>query len=306
MKNYFYFIVLLSISIFWGQHVMADSQDSSIIVQPSKIEITASPGQKISKTFLIINRSNFYVSYKVIEKSFRQSSTDGKLEFYDSITEKASDWLVPQYLQISLKPLESKEIGLVISVPENFPGGGHYGSIIFQPVNQSVNNSQNNFGALIMLTVTDGNTKSTAIGNIMSFSAGGLNQGNNVKFSFNIQNTGNTHFDALGKLAIWNIFGQKVGDYDAGQLTVFPGTSRIFKWQWGDAPKFGIYKAEILLADDPKTLNYKSVQSAWFIILPWQLSLLIIFAVLTVYLILKNLKKSRNAYNFNEMLIIKK
>lgn len=261
--------------------------DTSIVVQPSKIEVTASPGQKLARSFSIINRSNFSVRFKVIVRDYKQISENGQLQFYDATNEPATTWLVPQYLEVGLKPLETKDVGFVVNVPQNFSGGGHYGAILLQSIDNSQNLTANNFGALVLLTVTGSNIKTTAVARTINFWTSGIQSGNPVDFSFKIQNSGNTHFDSTGQLVLKNWLGKTIGTFSVGQLTVYPNTMRDFKWRWNGTPHFGLYRAEIYLSDSSANQNFKLVDGEWFIIFPWQIFLSVLLASAVVFTLVK-------------------
>lgn len=285
----FIFLPLVAAILF--PSVSFAASDTSIVIQPSKIEVTASPDQKIARSFSIINRSNFNVILKLIVKDYKQVSEDGGLQFYDSKTEPANLWIVPQYLQVGLKPLETKEISFVVNVPKDFSGGGHYGAILFQPVGDTSNISTSNFGELVLLTVAGSGLKTSAIAKVVNFSTGIFQQGNTVDFSFKMQNTGNTHFDTQGKLVVKNWLGSDIGNFNIGQLTVYPNTSRVFTWRWNGTPSLGLFRVEVLLSSSASGQNLKSVGSAWFIILPWQVLLIILLVGVAIFALIRYREK---------------
>jgi len=298
MKKYytavlFLFIFLpINLNLLAPKTVQAATSDTSVIIQPSQIEITASPDQKLARKFSIINRSNFYVKLKLIVKDYKQVSNTGKIQFYDAKMEPASSWLIPQYLEIGLKPLETRDVGLVVSVPKDFSGGGHYGAILFQSADNSSNVNTADFGELVLMTVTGSGIKTTAI--IKSFSlwtAGMFQQGNPVDFNFKMQNSGNTHFDAQGKLVLQDWLGKTIGSYNVGQLTVYPGTNRLFVWRWNGTPSFGIYKASVLLSDPSLNNQFRTVDGLWFVIFPWTAALSILLLVAVIFMVVKLRKK---------------
>ena len=288
-------IIAFSLFVFFASSLNSSAQaastDTSVVIQPSKVEITASPNQKLSRSFSVINRSNFNVSLKLIVKDYKQISEDGRLEFYDAKTEPATSWLVPQYLQISLKPLETKDVGFVVSVPKDFSGGGHYGSILFQSAGSASNVVTSNFGELVLLTVTGSGIKTNAIAQSMNFWTGGLQQGNPVDFNFKMQNTGNTHFDAQGKLILRDWMGKEIGNFDVGQLTIYPKTSRLFKWRWNGTPSAGIFQADVMLSDPSVSQKLKLVDSARFVIFPWPIALAVLFVGIIVFAVIRYRKK---------------
>ena len=271
-----------------SSHALAAS-DTSVVIQPSTTNVTASPDQKLAKSFSIINRSNYPVNLRLVVKDYKQISENGKLQFYDAKSESAATWLVPQYLQISLKPLETKDIGFVVNVPKNFSGGGHYGAIIFQPVDQSSNIVTSNFGESVLLTVTGSTVKASAIVRSVNLSTGFLQQGNPVDFSFKMQNTGNTQFETQGELVLTDWLGHQIGSYNVGQLTVYPKTTRLFQWRWNGTPLIGIYQASVLLSTTGSNNKLSPVDGMWFVLFPWEAVLAILVACIIIFVAVKYL-----------------
>ena len=262
----------------------AATSDTSIVIQPPRIEVVASPEQKLARTFSVINRSNFTVKLKLVVKDYKQSFEDGKLEFYDAETEQASLWLIPQYLEIGLKPLETKDVSFV---PKDFSAGGHYGAILLQSAGSATNLNTNNFGELVLLTVTSPDSAATATAKAVNFWTGAIQQGNPVDFNFKLQNTGNTHFNANANLVLKNWAGKEIDNYNIGQLTIYPGTTRLFTWRWNGTPRIGVFRAEVMLSNPPPNQNSKIVDSTWFIIFPWPIALLVLFAGLITFALVK-------------------
>jgi len=305
MKTKFFLVALMFVFLpislnFLSLNQARAASDTSVVIQPSKIEVTASPDQKLSRSFSIINRSNFYVKLKLIVKDFKQASETGQIQFYDATVNQAATWLVPQYLEIGLKPLETKDIGIVVNVPKNFSGGGHYGAILFQSTDSSGNVTTNNFGELILLTVTGSDIKTSAVIQSVNFGTGFMQKGNPVDFSFKMKNTGNTHFDANAKLVVQNWLGKEIGNYNIGQLTVYPKTSRLFQWRWNGTPSFGMYKAEVLLSNSSGTNNtFKPVDGMWFILFPWPIFLVLLVLAGMAFAIIKYRDKIFNTKILN-------
>lgn len=290
-KNIFRNLLIASLFIFLPINLnllvptpaLAATADTSVVIQPSSTEVTASPGQKIAKSFLIINRSNYYLQLKLVVKDYKQVSDNGKIEFYDAASQKASTWIIPQYLEIGLNPLETKQVGFVVSVPKDLSGGGHYGAILFQPVTGTQSLGPDNFGELVLLTVTGTNVKSAAVVKSVNFWTGFMQQGNPVDFNFKMQNTGNTQFDTQAKLVLQNWLGKEIGNYNIGQLTVYPQTDRVFQWRWTGTPFIGIYKAEVMLSDPGANNTFKPIDGEWFVIFPWEMTLIVLAVAVIVF-----------------------
>ena len=154
-------------------------------------------------------------------------------------------------------------------------------------MSQAGNVSTNNFGELVLLTVTGSDIKATAAVRSVSLWTGFMQQGNPVDFNFRMKNDGNTHFDAQGQLVLTDWLGKKIGSYDVGQLTVYPKTSRLFQWRWSGTPMIGIYEASVLLSSPGANNKFNPVDGMWFILFPWEAVLGILVAFAIVFALIK-------------------
>ena len=73
---------------------------------------------------------------KLFVKNYKAASKNGDIEFTDGQTGfEMKDWIIPEFLEINLKPFETKTINFIIRVPENAKSGGNYGAIVFEGKN---------------------------------------------------------------------------------------------------------------------------------------------------------------------------
>ncbi len=250
--------------------------DSSIVAQPAKVEISLQPGQKTKKTVMAVNRSNSFAKLKVYVKDYRVDSY-GKVELYDKLPINAVKWLVPQFSEISLMPLESKAVQFIVTAPEDMEAGGHYASIVFEPENSQATGQNKTFGELVLLTIAkEGITTGLKLDN---FSIGALQNPNPIQLDLNIKNMGNTHFTAKGSVAFTDIFGRQAEQFDLGELLVYPENSRNFSFKWNSHPLFGIYKAKATLTN-PLEQGKNFTSEKWFVILPASMPVMIFAGIL--------------------------
>ena len=104
-----------------------------------------------------------------------------------------------------------------------------------------------------------------------------------------------------GNAVFNNLFGKEVGRFKTGQLDVYPGATRNFKFEWSDAPIFGIYTGNVTLVDSLRKDNIISSRTL-LIFLPWQkllVALLCIAVVLGGIVLLQRAYVKKKALNIS-------
>ena len=265
MKNQkfkiFSFVVFsfFAVILFWCACTSFAQEKGKISVYPSSESISVAPGKNARKTITILNSSSKQVSLKVSVSDFRIVNEDGKVELYKNDSLPAEKWLVPQYEIVTIPALDSKKMDYIATVSKNMPGQGYAGAIMFQNYDiGSKKVSGELFGTLIYLNVLGQGI--TTGGTIKSFSNSLVQFSDPLDFGFSIKNSSNSNLSASGNIVFTNIFGKEVKRFKTGELIVYPGSLRDFQFQWGDAPIFGFYIANVNLVD---SLRKDNIISSW-------------------------------------------
>ena len=251
------------------------AESQSIVVQPAKTEVTGRPGQNIKESFIVINRGNSTVKLTLSVKDFRITDENGKMEFFNKEQEPASDWIIPQFVEIGVTPLQTKKVEFIVSIPKDISPGGHYGAIILETKEENSSQTKK-FGTLVLLTVLGKDAVSG--GKISDFSISKAQDQDPIKINLSLQNSGNTHLTTQGNIIFTNWKGEKIGEYNPGELTVFPGTTRNFSWEWRDHSLSGFYTAEVKLTNSAKP-DQKLESKNWFLVSPIDIWLSFLFAL---------------------------
>jgi hypothetical protein len=249
-----------------------------LTVSPGKIEISGMPGQKIKSSFVLSNGGNLPVRMKLSVKNFRQSDEKGTIDFYNSADASSDDAsvvdmgkvLIPEFLEIGLKPGELKQVNFIVSIPDNIKSGGYYGAILFESANDQSIGPKNSFGGLVLLTVLGGEGQAAAGFEASNFRADKIQQKGPARFSLAVNNPGNTHIDATGVISIKNWRNKEIASFDIGSQPVYPGEKRIFNWSWNKKPNFGFYRIEAQIAPLGHE-DQKFSGTTWFFAFPWAL-----------------------------------
>jgi hypothetical protein len=244
---------------------LALAADKTIAIEPAVIEMKGQPGENIKKQFMIINRGNLSVRLKLRVSDFKVKDNNKKIEFYDQGEQSMKNWLLPEFLEIYVKPFETKNIRFIAAIPENINSGSHLGAILFEPVS-----GNGDFAGLpILLNVLGGQSQATGGGKIENFNVS-IIQSDSLKFGVRLANLGNTYLKAQGTILLKDWRGRTIADLKTSEKVVYPDNTGLINWKWGDPSlKIGVYKAEIELANS-QNKNNKFSASAWFVVFPWR------------------------------------
>mgnify|MGYP001594047413 FL=1 len=279
------FLYLAFSMLFFSSEITSAKENSSVVVHPLKENIAITKGKSVKKSLLIVNSSNKSLTFKVSVNDFRIIDEKGKVQFYEEEgSYPAKKWLIPQYSIITVGELDSKKMEYIVATDKDMPSKGYAGAIIFQ--HYDVKDKKiigEPFGTLIMLNVL-GKGISTG-GTINSFTSSFLQFKDPINLSFTVKNPSNSNLSLTGDVVFTTVFGKEVARFKTGQLDIYPGASRNFKFQWSDSNIFGAYLASVNLVNG---LREDNIISSWTLLMfiPWQkLVLGLIITVLAIFLI---------------------
>lgn len=288
---------------------------SALTVSPAREELTADPGESITKTFTVINEQDADQVLYTSVKAFDAQGESGTPNFIQS-NEGLPSW-VTIAPSVTLKKGERVAIPYTVTVPPGAEPGGHFAAIFLSTVPPSAGEGQvsvgSELGMLVLLKVT-GEIKEQ--GGLVEF---GIKGGKKVitnlpiDFFYRFKNDGNDRAKLEGKVTITNMFGGEVASIDPNpsQGNVLPGSTRKFEFHLGEgvAPAvsapffehvkyqkanfaFGKYTADLSLTFGN---TGKAEQAITYFMFPWQLlsvvMIVLVFVLLSLVLVVKQYNK---------------
>ncbi len=196
-------------------------------IEPSRIEMSVSPGQRRGKTILINNtKSDTPLHIKVYAQDVIYLP-DGSNEFVPpgSTQWSCADWIDIQPTELDVAAGEIAKVRISVSVPSDVQGG-YYGIIFFetQPLYYEKGIGINfRLGGFLALTIRKTEIYQAKLAD-MEFI-----QPDEIDIS--IFNEGNVLIRPEGKVNIFNDRGKKIKqlDFNIQQIGILPGTLRKFK-----------------------------------------------------------------------------
>lgn len=268
---------------------LADEPAVNLTISPSLQYISVAKGESQKKDITVLNKGDKPLALRVYAENFEAADMFGGLKFNSETQPEYSSktWLNFDKTNLLLLPEQSEKVNIDIQVPKVAESGGHYSVIFFEPIlaqetteSSSLGVSQR-IGALMFITV-GGNIREEGLvlgasssdkcsGVQCSFKTAPFREWGPVPFTFQYENIGNTHVWVSGNIAIFNLFGQKVGEIPIEEKTVLPKSKREFSAKWLREPLLGRYTAKLTLTYGTQSAIVRAETSFWAF--PWRLVL---------------------------------
>ncbi|MDO8620892.1 MAG: DUF916 domain-containing protein [Candidatus Levybacteria bacterium] len=221
----------------------------SIGIYPPLIQIETLPPANVNSKITIQNLGDNPVDLEITLKPFIASKDqNGQVEYIPQDQSFGEDPLILQRVQIidegktikniTLAPLQKKDLTLNINIPSEESLGDYYFSVIFSAIPEAqnteanpsllVNQSQSVGGVAtnVLLSVSS-ETKETPQGVIETFSSPIFLEKGPVPFTVSIKNTGRYFITPQGSILIKNIFGQTVGKVNLLPVNILSNSTRL-------------------------------------------------------------------------------
>jgi hypothetical protein len=300
----FFLILIFNFALLTFNLRKASAQTFSLSIWPPLLEVMIQPGRTVTQVYKIANLADEQTLVaKVLP--FEPSDSVGNINLLNipSLLNPLSFSFENSEIKLGkpflLKPGESKDLVLKISVPKRTPEKDFYASLVFETSPQEkVGLSQSQTAAKIvgniLLTVSiDGQPPKK--GRILEFSAPKIiDSFDPVNFVLEIENIGPAFFKPFGEIKIEGIFNQ-MGKIKILPENVLAGFSRKMHLEpWKNRFILGPFRARVEFSlDDPSAEEKLSAQTT-FLALPYKAILALVVIVL-ILLTFKNLPKKINS-----------
>jgi len=211
----------------------ATPKDKGLFISPLRSYISVQPGKTQSGTFTVANITEAPITITLSVEQFSVADYTYEYQF----TQAKDDWVRLSETQLTLQPEKSQKLNFVAAPPANASPGGHYFTI-FASAHLQNDASEVRAATVLYITVEGALRLSSAVnGTTIPF----FSFGNDIPFSLNVKNTGNSHFFTYtsGKL---EGFSAQSGGPEVTNL-LLPGTSRIISSSIPAPLLPGVYKA---------------------------------------------------------------
>jgi len=290
--------------LLFGSVLPARGQESATQISPTLIEFQVAPGQPYESSDVYIFNPSLTQTQKmrIIVKDLVVVDEDGS---YGFVTDKnsrysLSNWVTIDPSEVTLEPQEAQNIKLKVTPPSDAEPGGHYGIILatatppglehLAPKGVLVRNI-GGVGSVLLATVPG---KTSWEGRIIEFLPIPFINLGPVNFTIRFENEGTVHYDAYGKIEIFDFLGGKVGEAEIKPYRVFPQKIRKLKATWERLLLIGKYRAKATIYYGKEGQEQVQTAEISFWAFPYK-GALVTLATLAVVIVVSKLRKKERS-----------
>lgn len=272
-------------------------QVHALTISPVKIEIAGDPGQTVQGELSLLNEQNQVTVLYASTNNFEARGETGT-PFFLPEEDGLAGWIKVQDT-VTVKSKENKKVPFSIQIPKSATPGGYFAAILWGTTPEKVKKGGQvgvggKLGVLVMLKVS-GVVKEG--GGLLEFGAKDEQKFFStmpVTFAYRFNNTGGDRVVPHGDIMITNFgLGETKLDANENKGSVLPGSARKLEVVWGkddSIPEkfgfftmagkqwsdfhFGLYDATLNLVWG--TTNKSAAAAYRFLVIPWQLLLIVI------------------------------
>lgn len=277
------------------------------VLEPTKNEVILDPGESITKTVSVTNRTERNVTFVIeMEDITGSDNPEDQVKLLgDEVGPYSIRELVkPELADFKLAPGERGTFNVRVELPIDAEPGGYYGAVIVSATDRETEAEKDaggvakivtRLGSIFLVRVNGDVNESSHISN---FKAIGLNtkiySSHPKGFEVAIKNEGSVHLVHYGEIVVSNMLGKKVASFPVNAFFSLPQSTRFKEIIWNDSFSIGFYKANLTIHKGyGGEENFESAEFSFFV-LPWSIVLpalaLIILVTLLVIFFKRNFK----------------
>ncbi|PWU22795.1 hypothetical protein C5B42_05100 [Candidatus Cerribacteria bacterium 'Amazon FNV 2010 28 9'] len=236
--------------------VVSTTDTVSTTAIPTRLEVSANPGDVIQKTIKVHNETDQTEFFETTAEDFIVQ-TDGKTPI--PVTEQISaryslaSWITVSPTRFTLPAHQTQTLDVLIQVPKNALPGGHYAMILHAPPSgglvgndallpQSDSSVAPKVGTLVYLTVNGPIHEEAFIKNV---TAPNVNEFGPVAIKYDVENRSDVHISPEATITVTDMLGHTVDKINVESKNIFPFTSRDFEATYNHYWGLGRYTANI-------------------------------------------------------------
>ncbi len=294
-----YILIALPVST---QEIIDTTKKTALGVNPAIMEVIVDK-ESVNKEVSLYNLTNFPLPIKTLVESFtpkeKSEIPKNQVERYD-----ASSWIkIPEKdTDFILQPREVRNIKLTIEPPDKASPGGHYASIVFQPlIPQQIISRESIFIFTRVAVLTFIQVKGEVTENLefKALKINSLYQTLPDSLELVLKNTGNTHLRPNGRLVFYDETRKKtIGNVGFLPSIILPGTEKSYLVELTDNIKLtlGRYSVWTETSYGADNILLKSSKH-YFTVFPYtSIALAVIIFIIIIAVIIKLKSRLNKAY----------
>lgn len=297
-----------SISLMPAAALAKTSPGKGMEISPLVIDDTVSPGQQLTRTIHLRNLTSVGVIATPEVHDFTASGDESGNPNIDTKDTTNTSYSLRHWITglspVHLNAGQSVTVDIPVSVPEDAEPGGHYGAVLFTLSADATSGSSSvalgaSIGTLFLLRVTGTVTEKLALQDFYTINHAGdrsaWHDSGPINFVVRVKNLGSVHEKPEGNIAVTDMLGRKVGTVIVNDKNgnALPGSIRRFDQTLPNTHLFGIYWAKLSLSYAD---GQKITKTIAFFVVPWQLIILLVLALLIVIYIVRTWMRKYNEH----------
>ncbi len=308
-KSKFISIFFFAIALF-GVFSFAKNVDA-VTLTPVRFELSANPGETLSGEILLtnetVNTETFYLSYS----NFEAQGESGTPAFVKP-DEGLGTWIQTEKDSFTVEAGKQELVPFKINIPQNAEPGGHFAVVFFGTSRNDDSGTVgvgSQTGTLVLLSVKGDVKEDAGLLDFFTKDKVFWYKTLPVSFEYRFRNDGGDRVKPQGEIVLRNTLFLPTERLDANKVegNVLPGSTRKFKVDWinferpidyivpeGVFNKFwdnvvyewknfalGLYSANLNI--DFGTNGEKANKTVFFFVFPWELTIVLIIAILIIF-----------------------
>lgn len=201
------------------------AQGLPVAINTTRIEITASPGEKVSSSFTFWNGTDEFLPIHLEAMDVAPQDEEGHVTVGGKIPEGNSlkEWLHPELNDFAVAPKQEFQLKFTVDVPTTADPGTHYGALLVAtaPVAGGAGAAiQTKIGPIILVKVLGSVIEKLTL---ESFTTPRFRESPPIVLEVRFKNEGTVHEAPTGDIEVRNMFGALVATGTLPQLNVLPG-----------------------------------------------------------------------------------
>ena len=240
-----------------------------VAVNPTRIEITASPGDQIESSFKFWNGTDADLPVHLEGFDIGPQDEEGHATVEgEDATNSLKAWLKPAYPDLNIAPKQEITLPFLVDIPANADPGSHWGALlaITSPVTQSNGAAVNVRTGVILLVHVLGPVTEKLV--LESVSEPRFAESPPIPIEARFRNEGTVHEAPQGTIEVRNLFGSVVATGTLPVRNVLPGVVRRIGTSVGEGVWLGQYTVYLRAKYGDAGQELYSQEKLW--VVPWR------------------------------------
>jgi hypothetical protein len=258
----------ISIFFFLASPVLA--QPLPVSINTTRIEITASPGQKAASSFTFWNGTDEFLPIHLEAADVAPTDEEGHVAVGAKIPEGNSlkTWIEPELNDFSIAPKQDFELKFTVDVPTTADPGTHYGALLVTTAAVPEGKGaavQVKIGPIILVKVLGDVTEKLTL---KTLDAPRFSEAPPIALEARFKNEGTVHEAPQGNIEVRNMFGGLVATGTLPERNVLPGAVRKIEASIGEGFWLGRYTVHLQAKYGGTGEELSAEEKVW--VVPWR------------------------------------